>query len=398
MEVLLNNEQPKILYLSYDGLSDNLGQSQILPYIEGLSQKGIQFVVVSFEKKELLNQLKHLIQKRCIDNNIIWIPLTYHKKPPVISTLWDLWVLFLKVKQLHNTHKFDIVHCRSYITSLVGLYLKKKKRLKFVFDMRGFWADERIERNIWNPNKVLYKNIYHFFKLKEKSFFYYSDATITLTQSSEDYIQQHFTCQNIAVIPCSTNFNKVNKDSYFVKEKIQIIYLGSFRTAYLTDEMFLFYTVFRKKYPNAKFIVLTNESAHYFNPFLKKYSIEQNNFIIKQVPHHKVYNYLTQADLGLCFIKPSFSSIASSPTKFAEMLAANLPVVCNNIGDLKAHCKQIPYTYCLDKLNEETFTEFVNTFALPSPEERIKISQAASKIYDINLAIEKYYKVYTSIL
>ena len=42
----------KALYLSYDGLTDPLGQAQILPYLLGLENQGMGFVIISFEKKE----------------------------------------------------------------------------------------------------------------------------------------------------------------------------------------------------------------------------------------------------------------------------------------------------------------------------------------------------------
>ena len=40
-----------ILYLSYDGMTDPLGQSQVLPYLAGLSKKGFRFHLISFENK-----------------------------------------------------------------------------------------------------------------------------------------------------------------------------------------------------------------------------------------------------------------------------------------------------------------------------------------------------------
>ena len=43
----------KILYLSYDGLTDPLGESQILPYILGISSiKDSKIQIVSVEKKK----------------------------------------------------------------------------------------------------------------------------------------------------------------------------------------------------------------------------------------------------------------------------------------------------------------------------------------------------------
>ena len=39
----------KTLYLSYDGLTDPLGQSQVLPYIMGLGDKGFRFAIITFK-------------------------------------------------------------------------------------------------------------------------------------------------------------------------------------------------------------------------------------------------------------------------------------------------------------------------------------------------------------
>ena len=39
-----------VLYLSYDGMSDPLGQSQVLPYLAGLTRRGHRITLVSFEK------------------------------------------------------------------------------------------------------------------------------------------------------------------------------------------------------------------------------------------------------------------------------------------------------------------------------------------------------------
>jgi hypothetical protein len=41
-----------ILYIAYDGMTDPLGQSQVLPYISGLSKLGYQFTLISCEKPE----------------------------------------------------------------------------------------------------------------------------------------------------------------------------------------------------------------------------------------------------------------------------------------------------------------------------------------------------------
>jgi hypothetical protein len=50
-----------ILYVTYDGLTDPLGQSQVIPYLAGLSKYGHRIHIVSAEKKNgLLREEKKL--------------------------------------------------------------------------------------------------------------------------------------------------------------------------------------------------------------------------------------------------------------------------------------------------------------------------------------------------
>ena len=393
--------KPKnVLFLTYDGLTDMLGQSQILPYLEGLSKYEFNITIISFEKKKYFSLFSDEIQKRCNQHNIKWIHLKYHKRPLVLSTLYDIIKLFFTVYEIHRKQKIDIIHCRSYITSLVGLWFKKKKNIGFIFDMRGFWADERFERNIWNPNNIFLKKAYNYFKKKEIQFINHSDRIISLTQAAKDYIIKNFNVKEnkIEIIPCATKFNNDNQEVNISSNNIKkVVYIGSLRTSYLVDEMFLFFSIFKKKYNNAKFNIFTPENKEFLLNFLSKYNLEETDLHISFIEQKEVNKILLNSDLGICFIKNSFSAIASSPTKFSEMLAANIPVVCNNVGDLKEHCKKIPYTYCFDELNEETFKKFIDNFEFPSDEERKKISQSAQKIYDLDLAVNKYLNVYRSL-
>ena len=67
----------KILFITYDGLTDQLGQSQILPYIKGLSKMGYQFTILSCEKPDKLLELGTLIQGLCDEDGIGWISVPF---------------------------------------------------------------------------------------------------------------------------------------------------------------------------------------------------------------------------------------------------------------------------------------------------------------------------------
>lgn len=42
----------RVLYISYNGMLDPLGQSQVIPYLKELSRAGIQFTLLSFERPQ----------------------------------------------------------------------------------------------------------------------------------------------------------------------------------------------------------------------------------------------------------------------------------------------------------------------------------------------------------
>ena len=159
-----------VLYISYDGMTDNLGQSQVIPYLSGLSKHGYDITILSFEKKLNYAENKEKIAKLLSDNAIAWNPISYTAKPPVLSTVWDIWKMHKAAKKVCISKNVQIVHCRSYISALVGLKLKEDLGIKFVFDMRGFWADERVEGKIWNLKNPAFKLIYNYFKRQEINF------------------------------------------------------------------------------------------------------------------------------------------------------------------------------------------------------------------------------------
>ena len=48
--------EKKVLFISYDGLLDQLGASQILPYLEGLKSDVDRIYIISFEKRDKMNE------------------------------------------------------------------------------------------------------------------------------------------------------------------------------------------------------------------------------------------------------------------------------------------------------------------------------------------------------
>ncbi|GAI24172.1 unnamed protein product, partial [marine sediment metagenome] len=288
-------------YISYDGMTEPLGQSQVIPYLIHLSEKGHNFVLLSAEKRASYYKYKNKIAGILKNNNINWVPVFYTKNPPVLSTIWDIIKLYHQTKKLHKKHKFNIIHCRSYISALIGLNLKKKYGVKFIFDMRGFFPDERVEANIWELNNFIFRRVYRYFKKKEKQFFKKSDFIISLTNAGKKAIQDEIMINEydfntqIEIIPCCTDMKHFSKDNISdklvkkfkkelnIKENDFILcYLGSIGTWYLLEEMLQFFVCLLAKKENArsggqaKFLFITKNSKAQILQKAEKYEIPKN--------------------------------------------------------------------------------------------------------------------------
>src|SRR5688572_2302545 len=144
-------------------MTDPLGQSQVLPYLVGLTKRGYDFTLLSFEKPQRFIKERSIIDRITRDAGIRWVPLTYTENPPVLSKIYDRWRLQLMASKLFAQYHFDMIHCRSYVAAEMGLKLQQKGA-KFLFDMRGFWADEKVDSGQWKQDRALYRSVYKHYK------------------------------------------------------------------------------------------------------------------------------------------------------------------------------------------------------------------------------------------
>ena len=329
-----------VLYLSYDGMTDPLGQSQVLPYIIGLSKKGYKFHLVSFEKPNRFTQNRKVIERICSENEIEWHPLMYTKRPPLLSTIWDVRKMKRKSYALHRKYNFSIVHCRSYLSSLIGNSMKTKFGISFLFDMRGFWADERVDGKLWDLKNPIYKWVYNYFKRKELQFLNNADYTVSLTFSGKEEMLKwkgvNGLKNRLEVIPCCADLNlfrPVERDS----KVFTLGYLGSLGTWYMLKEMLLVYSKIKERVPEAIFHFLTKDDPQIIYSECKKLGIESNNIVVEESERKEIPVKTRNWNLSVFFILPCYSKKSSSPTKQGELMGMGIPIICNSgVGDVDA--------------------------------------------------------------
>lgn len=325
----------RVLYISYDGLGDPLGRSQIMAYVLGLAARGWPMTVLSYEKPETTSAELRAIADELALSNIRWIPRRYHQRPTLPATALDVSVGLLSGAMQHALDGVTLIHARSYISGIIALAFKRALGVPLLFDMRGFWADERVEGGAWAATGPVYKS----FKRIERSLFGAADAVVSLTHAGrrelERWPQVGGRGVPISVIPTCADVRAFDGICEQPRElPLTIGYLGSMGGRYLIDETVQVFRAILDRRPDARLSVLTPRSQAPLWQACDARGVPRASVTAEAVPSTEVPQRLAAVDATISLIQPGFASLASCPTKFGESLAAGCPVVVNpGIGD-----------------------------------------------------------------
>ncbi|MBL7196550.1 MAG: glycosyltransferase [Candidatus Omnitrophica bacterium] len=396
-----------VLYISYDGALDPLGYSQIIPYIISLSREGIKFTLLTFEKKDKLKEHGALqsLKNNLAKENIKWETLLYHKSPTVLATAFDVFTGIVKGFNIARRDDIQLIHARSFVGAIPALLLAKVLRDKFVFDMRGFWPDERVDGEIWNGKSPLYK----ISKWFEKIFLLKADWNVCLTEEAKIILEKLPYLRKmgvlIDVIPTcvdTTKFIAREKDAGLLEDlnlqdRFVVLYFGEVGTWYMLDEMIDFFKIAKRINPASFFLILTIQEHLALDRMIQK-KIEQADYFIKNIPYEEMPSWISLADVSVSFIKPLYSKKSSCPTKFAESLACGIPVVINSgIGDTDTFVRTYEIGVVVENFVEEEYIKAVKRlFELLKNKNNIKKNsrKIAEEFFSLESGVEKYKKIY----
>ncbi|MEA2063264.1 MAG: glycosyltransferase [Gemmatimonadota bacterium] len=402
----------RVLFISYDGLLDPLGYSQVQPYLRGLGKSGVRIWALSFEKPARLRDAGGEmagLKKELASCGVSWRPLRYHKRFPATATLWDVCRGILAGSALVLRHRIGVIHARSYIAALIALVLcAALPGKRFLFDMRGFWADERVEGGIWPEGGLLYR----LFKNLEKRFLARADAVVVLSRRGAVIINEWLETMGrqvpVAVIPTCVDlelFRPAEKpETHDCSQGLRLVYIGSLGTWYLIDRMLEFFAVLARRSPGSTFTMLTPSDPAGLDQAMARIALPAgiaDRVTVKNVPYNRVPGTLREADCSIFFIRPTFSKQASCATKFAESLACGLPVVINSgIGDQDCHVSQARVGLVLESLGPEYYEQAAGELLelMKDRDLSSRCRETATREFSLEGAVHQYLELYRGFL
>jgi len=408
-------EGRRVLFISYNGMLEPLGQSQVLPYLRELAKRGVRFTLLSFERakafeaegKAACEQLRQKLESQGIE----WHWLRYHQRPSVPATLYDVLAGIRKASSLVRRKQIEMVHARGHIPAAIALDLKRRLGTKMIFDLRGLMAEEYVDAEHWREGSIPYRLT----KAAERRILATTDGIVTLTERVWPIIKDWEGLRgrdvHHEVIPCCVDLSlfKFSDDERARRrselglgDRFVLVYSGSFVGWYSNEKMADFFASFRKKKTNAHLLWLTTGSHDSVRELMTSRGIESGDFSVLSVPSAVVPSYLAAADAGLAFAKSGMSRLARSPVKNGEYLACGLPLIINaGVGDSDALINDWKAGVLIEEFTDAEFAAAGRAIEamVAQPEVRNRARAVAEQVFDLQaIGGERYASLYKRVL
>ena len=407
----------RVLFISYNGMLDPLGQSQVLPYLRELSKRGAQFTLLSFERPAALilhgeNEIEAL-RAQLATQGIEWHWLRYHQTPSLPATIFDVANGVRYARRLMRQNRIELVHARSHIAATIGLALKRHFGVKLIFDVRGLMADEYVDAAHWRKGSVPYRLT----KAMERRALAASEGVVTLTRAVWPIIKEWEGLRGRddivhAVVPCCADLDlfefrvadrERRRSELGLKDSFVLVYSGSIDGWYLTEEMADFFATVLKRRADAHALWLTPAKHERIQSLMQQRNVAGTRYSVLAASPRDVPSYLSASDAGVAFIKPCFSKLASSPTKYAEYLACGLPLVINaGIGDSDSLVLEEEAGALVSNFTEDEYAKaaaHIESLARDQLRTRELTRRVAERLFDVRtVGVERYARLYESVL
>ncbi|RYY98145.1 MAG: hypothetical protein EOO11_08890 [Chitinophagaceae bacterium] len=398
-----------VLYLSYDGLTDHIGQSQVLPYIVSCAERGIKFHLLTFEKAANAAKIGK-IQELLDRHGIVWHRLEFTTGRSIRFKVQDFRNFVARAFSLTRKHRYAVIHSRSYIASCVGYLVSRRFKVKQVFDKRDFWIDAVVETGRLKTSGFPHGPVYRGLRWFERNLFEKSAHIISLTHRAKEVVLGKYpqrAAEDITVIPCCVDLALFDPKAIPASETEALRatlglqgstvfgYVGSIGVAYMVNELLECFKAIKAKVPDAKLLFMVNNDREEVLRTAESAGISRTDVVVTSAPRAEMPLYISTLHYGLFFITPTFAKQATSPTKQYEMLAMGKTLITNaGVGDAAKIFGELHCGYLLPATNAAEYEKAASWAAAQQPENRTyDLSN-----YSLRFGAEHYFQVYQKLL
>jgi glycosyltransferase involved in cell wall biosynthesis len=320
----------RVLLASYDAIADGPGRSQTIPYLVGLAARGHAMAAMSFERPEVLDDAARVGEVESALGGAPWTRVRWRRSPPR-----DLVYGLTSMRRAIREHRADFVHARGYVPA----FLAQRLGRPFLFDMRGFWPDERADGGLWTRKSVGYR----LWKRIERSLLADARAVVVLTERAREEIARLRLAPPgtpVRVIPTCADLARFRpvpergRPAECRGPRARYLILGATGTWYLLEETLDLAARALIRDPGALLHVLTLDDPEPIVAGLARRGVAPHSYALRAVPPPEVPRWISGARAAIVLLRSAWSKGASCPTKLGELFGCGVPVLMTaGVGD-----------------------------------------------------------------
>jgi glycosyltransferase involved in cell wall biosynthesis len=320
----------RVLLASYDAIADGPGRSQTIPYLRGLAARGHAMAAMSFERPDVLDDPARVAEVESALGGATWTRVRWRRSPPR-----DLVYGLSSMRRAVRAHRAELVHARGYVPA----FLAQRLSLPFLFDMRGFWPDERADGGLWTRKSLGFR----LWKRIEKSLLRDARAVVVLTERARDEIARLRLVPPttpVRVIPTCTDLARFRPVPECERApecrgaRARYLVLGATGTWYLREETLDLAARALVRDPGALLQILTLDDPEPLVRGLALRGVAPGAYAVRAVAPPEVPRWISGARAAIVLLRSAWSKGASCPTKLGELFGCGVPVLMTaGVGD-----------------------------------------------------------------
>jgi hypothetical protein len=265
--------------------------------------------------------------------NFHCIPLPVISNACIRAFLIPFFILFELPIALYFSlkSKADILHCRSYPASLIGMLIKAVTGKKLIFDMRGVYPEEGnfLFKN-WHRSGANFRT----WKLIERALLKAADVTVVVSAAFGNHIKninRNNKNKNISVIHCAPELALATSRPLPKGNEVNIVYSGTldgWTSPALLANTFK-WILDANKTISLHLNIYSTTNKQLIDHAFSAVNIENDKFTISALKAKDVQKKLLENDMAILVREKSIVNDISFPVKIGEYIAASLPILTN---------------------------------------------------------------------
>lgn len=305
---------PPVTYLTTDSLSEGVGASQVLAYVEGLAKRDVDVRLHSFEKVPPTDAERGRLE----ESGVHWTP--HH-----FGAAGARGGLGRVARGALAIRGAELVHARSDIPAASALVARAAC---WVWDVRSLWGDQRIALGVLKAGSPEHRVL----QCVEKAAARRSSAVITLTEAVLPVLADRHGAAlegKAEVIPTCVDLDRFRLAPMPSGPAVRLLLAGTLNTYYDVDAMLALVDVGRRRHRAV--LEVLSPAATQWDQALAGAAAQRGTATPGEMPARLAASHI---GLSVCRAEAGVSLTAAMPTKVAEFLAVGRPVVVNaGLGD-----------------------------------------------------------------